>query len=153
MHDQLWASACMWYAEVGELMQLHVSRSLFSDAVQCPPYHTADWRPDSRPFVRRRFRPIIRCYQWQSNSLEWFIVTGCAARRDRTIVQTTAADASPSPSPPVARLVAIKRRSSPSVTHARLSLSGLGCVMSMLHNARITVSLNYCRSYVTLCAA
>jgi len=41
----------------------------------------ADWRSDSRPVGRRRFRPIARRYQWQSNSLEWFIVTQQAARR------------------------------------------------------------------------
>ena len=46
--------------------------------------HTADWRSDSRPGGRRRFRPIIRRYQWQSNSLEWFIVTERTARRGAT---------------------------------------------------------------------
>jgi len=33
-----------------------------------------DWRPVRRPVGWCRFLSIVRCYQWQRNSLEWFIV-------------------------------------------------------------------------------
>jgi len=127
------------------LMPLHASCSLLSEdlsaaAVPWWPHHThtADWRPYNGPFGWRRFRPIIRCYQWQSNSLEWFIVT----RRRRAIVQTTAtADALPPPPPPVVRSVAIKRLPS---LYAHHSLSDSGCVtlLQPLHTARpVSLSL------------
>ena len=136
------AVACVMFAAVWRLVRC--SRAVVTTSHT----HTADWRPYNGPFGWRRFRPIIRCYQWQSNSLEWFIVT----RRRRAIVQTTAtADALPPPPPPVVRSVAIKRLPS---LYAHHSLSDSGCVTllrPLQSTAGIAVSLNYGRSYVTLC--